>query len=331
MATQPRAWPISASPPPWPDTVKRDRGLPTSPPTRRPPVGVGVSSVCWPTTGWRRSRRNATWPGLTIRLILDETPQANDLRALGIRLAPAHRALPLATACYRLGALPQPMPALVRDLLRQVQACLPAGVTVVLLADRGLAWPTLVDWCQEHGWPYVLRLQGQTRIHLPNGRECSARDLAPRVGQCWLGEAEAFKKAGWRGANVVATWERGRKEAWLLLTDQRASLRHCRVYGKRLGTEESFRDDKSSGFPWEKSQGDDLAHALRLLLLLALALVMAASQGGNVVKSGRRHCLDPHPRRRLSRIQLGLRWLRYAIEHRLYHLLRRDRLSFYPK
>jgi hypothetical protein len=27
---------------------------------------------------------------------------------------------------------------------------------------------------------------------------------------CWLGEAEAFKDAGWRGAQVVATWEGAR-------------------------------------------------------------------------------------------------------------------------
>jgi hypothetical protein len=272
----------------------------------------------------------APWAGLTIRLVLDETPKANDLRALCIRLAHAHRALPLATLCYRLGALPRPMPVLVRDLLRQVRGCLPPGATVVLLADRGLAWPMLVDWCQEHGWHYVLRLLGQTRIQRPDRPECSARDLAPRVGKRWLGEAEAFKKAGWRGANVVATWERGMKEPWLLLTDERASLRHCRVYGKRMWVEESFRDDKTAGFHWGQSQVNDPTHALRLLLVLALGMVLAASQGGRVVKSGRRRDLDPHRRRRLSLIQLGLRWLRYVIEHGFFHLLRLDRLYLYP-
>jgi hypothetical protein len=121
----------------------------------------------------------------------------------------------------------------VRGLLRQVKGCLPPAASVVLLADRGLAWPLLVDWCQQHGWHYVLRLQSQTRVCLPDGTSCSARDLAPRRGRRWLGEAEVFKKAGWRGANGGATWERGMTEPWLLLTDQRASLRHCRTYGKR--------------------------------------------------------------------------------------------------
>lgn len=272
----------------------------------------------------------APWAGLTVRLFLDETPKANDLRALCIRLAHAHRALPLATLCYRPGAPHRPLPELVRELLQQVLACLPAGITVVLLADRGLAWPTLVDWCQEHGWHYVLRLQGATHVRFPDGREQAVRDLAAKVGQRWLGEAKVFKQAGWRGANVVATWERGMKEPWLLLTDQRASLRHCRVYGQRMWVEESFRDDKGTGFHWEKSQVDDPEHALRLLLVLALALVLAASQGTVVLRSGQRGALDPHQSRRLSLIQLGLRWLRYVIEHRLHRLLRLDRLYLDP-
>ncbi len=273
----------------------------------------------------------APWAGLTVRLILDETPKANDLRALCVRLAHAHRALPLATVCYRFGALPKPLPELVQELLEQVLATLPTDTTVVLLADRGLAWPALVDWCQDHGWHYVLRLQGSTHVRFPDGTEQAVRDLVGEVGQRWLGEAEVFKQAGWRGANVVATWERGMQEPWLLLTDQEASLRHCRVYGQRMWAEESFRDDKGTGFHWEKSQVDDPEHALRLLLVLALALVLAASQGTVVQQSGRRRDLDPHHYRRLSLIQLGLRWLRYVIEHRLYHLLHLDRLYLCPK
>ena len=271
------------------------------------------------------------WTGHTILLLLDETPKGNDLRVLNIRVGYRHRALPLAAVCYRLNALPQPQPQLVRSLLRQVHGCLPPDAHVVLLADRGLAWPLLVDWCQEHGWHYVLRLQSSTKVRFPDGSERTVAELAPRRGRRWLGEAEVFKKAGWRGANVVATWERGMAEAWLLLTDERASLRHCRVYGKRTWVEESHRDDKSAAFHWEKSQVDDPVHALRLLLLIALAMVLAASQGTVVLKGGHRHALDPHRLRRLSIVQLGLRWLRYAVEHALYDRLKLGRLYFYPQ
>jgi len=208
---------------------------------------------------------------------------------------------------------------------------LPAGVVVVLLADRGLGWPLLVDFCREHDWHYVLRLQSQTKVRGSDGQERSARELAPRMGPRWLGEAEVFKKAGWRGAQVVASWERDRPQPWLLLVDQRASLRHCRTYAKRMWVEESFRDDKSSGFHWQQSQVNDPAPAARLLLVLALALVLASSQGSVVLKQGYRRKLDPHGRRRLSIVQLGLRWLRYAVQHGLYRSLRLSRLYLYPK
>jgi hypothetical protein len=139
-----------------------------------------------------------------------------------------------------------------------------------------------------------------------------------------------FKKAGWRGSQVVATWERGMREPWLLLTDERASLRHCRVYGKRMWVEESHRDDKRGAFHWEHSRVEEPAHALRLLLLSALAMVPAASQGSQALKGGGRRELDPHRSRRLSIVQLGLRWLRYALEHALYHRIKLGRLYLYP-
>jgi hypothetical protein len=271
------------------------------------------------------------WSGCTILLILDETPRANALRALTVRLAHAHRAVPLAWTCYRVGVPPRPIPQLIRGLLRQVRAGLPERCRVVLLADRGLAWPLLVDFCHQSGWHYVLRLQGTTRVRFPDGTERATRDLVDRVGGQWVGAAGVFKKAGWRGANVVATWERGMAEPWLLVTDEPATLRHRRVYAKRMWVEESFRDDKSSGFGWGQSQVGKARHASRLLAVLAVAMVLAISLGSQAQKAGYRRRLDPHPSRRLSLVQVGLRWLRDALAHGLHALLKLRRLYLYPK
>lgn len=272
----------------------------------------------------------APWAGRTVLLILDETPRANDLRAMCVRVAHAGRALPLAWEVYRPHAPPRRMPLRIRGLLRQVRGCLPAPCRVVLLADRGLAWPTLVDFCAESGWQYVLRLLGQTRIRFPDGTTRSARELAPRVGTRWWGEARAFRKAGWRGAGVVAMWEAGMKEPWVLVADEPGSLRHARAYAKRMWVEESFRDDKSGAFGWGDSRVDRPAHAARLLVLLALAVVLAVSLGGEATKAGRRGSFDPHRRRRLSIVRVGLEWLRYAVAHALYDRLRLRRLYLYP-
>ena len=89
--------------------------------------------------------------GGPIILILDETPNRNDLRCMKITLAYRKRALPVACVCYALGEHPEPMPELVIGLFRQAAACLPDGAEVTLLTDRGLAWPQLVDAGRELG------------------------------------------------------------------------------------------------------------------------------------------------------------------------------------
>lgn len=147
---------------------------------------------------------------------------------------------------------PPRRPHPVRGLLRQSRGCLPHPCRVVLPADRGPAWPTRGDVGAESGWHYVLRLLGQTRVRFPDGTDRSARELATRVGRRWVGEA-AFRRAGWRGAGVVATRERGMKEPRVLLADEPGSLRHARAYAKRMWVEESFRDDTGGAYTNNRS------------------------------------------------------------------------------
>jgi hypothetical protein len=273
----------------------------------------------------------AHWTGATVLLILDETPQANDLRAMCVRVAYAHRALPLAWECYRPEAPPQPLPQLVRSLLRQVRGCLPESCDVVLLADRGLAWPVLIDFCQQSRWHYVLRLQRHIKVRFPDGSERAAGQLAPRVGTRWYGEAEAFKAAGWRGAGVVALWAEGMTDPWVLLVDEPGQLRHVRLYAKRMWVEQSFRDDKSGALGWDRSAVQNPGHAGRLLLVLALAMILAVSVGTESIRSGRRKRLDPRRGRRISVVQVGLRWLRTVVLHEFHQLLKLGRLYLYPR
>jgi hypothetical protein len=255
------------------------------------------------------------WAGHAVTLILDETPNHNDLRCLKLTLAYRKRAIPLLCECYRPGQQAGPMPRLIRRLLRRAAACLPAGTVVTLLADRGLAWPLIVDTCRALGWHYVLRLQGQTRVRLDDGRESSAAELAPRPGTRWCGSAEVFKGAGWRRAQVAACWERDCDGPWLLVSDRADGPRLFRRYAKRVWTEELFKDEKSSGFHWEKSHMTDPAHAARLVLLMALATYLALGLGSRVIQAGLRRFLETTRRRMLSLFQIGLRWLKFCLSH----------------
>jgi hypothetical protein len=270
-----------------------------------------------PDSAWPQLARSTLggWAGGPIHLILDETPNRNDLRCMKITLAYRGRALPLFSACYALGKQPEPMPELIIGLLRKAAACLPEGAEVTLLADRGLAWPQVIDACDELGWHYVIRLQGQTRVRTADGRECTAAELVPEPGAGWHGEAEVFKKSGWRGASVAACWLRDHDGPWLVVSDRDDGPRLFGRYLKRTWTEELFRDEKSSGFHWEQSHVTDPEHAGRLVLVIALATYLALGLGSRVIKAGLRRLLETTRQRMLSLFQIGVRFLMFCTTH----------------
>jgi hypothetical protein len=253
--------------------------------------------------------------GGPIVLILDETPNRNDLRCMRITLAYRKRALPLSCACYALGGQPEPMPELIVGLFRRAAACLPEGAEVTLLADRGLCWPQVVDACRELGWHFVIRLQGQTKVRPDDGRECTAAELAPEPGASWHGPAEVFKRSGWRAAAVAACWLRDQDGPWLLVSDRDDGGRLFGRYAKRTWTEELFKDEKSAGFHWEQSHVRDPEHAARLMVVIALATYLALALGSRMIKAGLRRFLETGARRTLSVFQIGLRWLRFCQSH----------------
>jgi hypothetical protein len=270
-----------------------------------------------PAAAWPQLARAALagWAGGPIRLILDETPNRNDLRCLKLTLAYRKRALPLWSVCYAPGGQPGPMPRVIRRLLGEAAACVPQGAEVTVLADRGLAWPQVVDACSRLGWHYVIRLQGQTRVRTADGRECAVAELAPRPGARWYGAARVFKKSGWRAARVAACWERGCAGPWLLVSDRPEGARLFRRYAQRTWTEESFKDEKSSGWHWQESRVRDPAHAARLVLLMALATYLALALGARVIQAGLRRLLESTRQRMLSLFQIGVRWLMFCVNH----------------
>jgi hypothetical protein len=270
-----------------------------------------------PEAAWPQLARAALagFAGGPIILILDETPNHNDLRCLKITLAYRKRALPIRSVCYAPGGQPGPMPELIRRLLCEVAAGLPEGAEVTLLADRGLAWPQVVDACTELSWHYVIRLQGQTKVRTADGGEGTAAGLAPRPGAAWRGEAEVFKRSGWRSAAVAACWPRDSEVPWLLVSDRDDGPRLFGRYAKRTWTEELFRDEKSSGFHWERSHVTDPAHAGRLVLLIALATYLALGLGSRVIQAGLRRLLESGRQRMLSLFQIGLRFLMFCLTH----------------
>jgi hypothetical protein len=258
--------------------------------------------------------------GQTLFLALDETHQGHTetgarLGMLALRLVYRERAIPLAWVCYHPGRAPAPFPILIGRLIDEVAALVPQGTRVVLMTDRGLSWPSLLDRCRRVGWSFLCRVQRQTRVQTADGHVETIGDLAPQPGTRWQGHVRAFLKAGWRDLNVVAVWRRGDEQPWLLVTDLRPTWGRCTQYRHRMDEEESFRDDKSSGFDWDTSRVRDPAHMDRLLLVLQLAALFVLVQGLFVLQHGQRHVLERPDRRTLSLFSLGLRWIDRARSH----------------
>src|SRR5215207_4472957 len=162
--------------------------------------------------------------GQTLWLALDETHQGRTetgarFGMLALRLVYRERALPLAWVCYHPGEAPAPLPTLARRLIAEVAAVVPSDAHVVLLTDRGLSWPALLDQCRRLGWSFLGRVQHTTRVRTSDGRTSPIGELAPRPGARWRGHVRAFRKAGWRDLTAVAVWRRGDKDPWLLVTD----------------------------------------------------------------------------------------------------------------
>jgi hypothetical protein len=105
------------------------------------------------------------WTGGPVVLILDETPNHNDLRCMKITLAYRKRALPLCCACYGLGEQPEPMPELIPRLIRPAHTPARPGSSV------GTAGPARSSTTARATWSSAARI-------IQAGRPASTVDRA---------------------------------------------------------------------------------------------------------------------------------------------------------
>lgn len=232
---------------------------------------LDVEAVCEELAVWL-TRFNA--PTARLLLLLDETPHHNNWRLIKVSVSYRKRALPLVWRTDDLSGRPHRQR--VFEVLFQATRLLARycpQTQVVLMADRGLCWPQIMDFCQQHGWHYILRAQSQTRFVPDVSPEGALQlgELVTQEGQWWCGQGHAFAKAGWREVNVVVCWRSQAQGKWLLVSDLKPSLHLMRWYARRMWHEQSFRDEKSHGFSWEQSHLKTAQATHRLLLVLALA------------------------------------------------------------
>jgi hypothetical protein len=165
-------------------------------------------------------------------------------------------------------------------LLLRYQHIVPAEWKVVVFADRGLYAKWMYQTIQKVGWHPCLRINQQGLYHPHEGgvsRPLSA--AAPRVGTAWCGRAVCFTEHRQLACTLLAVWEEGYKEPWLLVTDLAPEAAQAAWYRMRSWIECGFKDLKRGGWQWHHTKMLDPQRASRKWVIFAVASIWVISVG----------------------------------------------------
>lgn len=256
------------------------------------------------------------WAGQRLYLVLDSSSLWGRFTVVRLALVYRGRALPVRWLVLSRQSVSVAFSDY-QSLLTETAPLLPAGSQVVLLADRGFVDVKLFALARDLGWSFRIRLKSSLWVYRATKPRTKVGRLMPAPGQAlfvhkvWLTEQ-------WFGPVYLALAHVQTPtgyQQWAIVSDDPTDLNTFDEYGLRFDIEENFLDDKSAGFQLESSELDDAQALSRLLLILATATLYLVNSGVAVVITQRRHLVDTHWQRGLSYLQLGWRWLRYALAH----------------
>src|SRR6266516_1648550 len=160
------------------------------------------------------------WQGPQLALALDATTLGTRLTVLVLSVVYRGCAIPVvwvvlpatATHAWRREWL---------RMLRQVRQAVPPTWTVIVLAERGLYARWLLRRITRLGWHPFLRINtGGTFRPQGQVRGLPLKTLVPQPGTSWAGTGIAFKgRHRQLHCTLLARWETGYKDPWLILTD----------------------------------------------------------------------------------------------------------------
>ncbi len=167
-------------------------------------------------------------------------------------------------------------------LLRQVRAAIPRRFCVIVLADRGLYARWLCRRIVRLGGHPLLRVNtGGTFRPAASARYRPLRSFVPQPGTQWVGRGTAFVGPRRRlNCTLLARWDEGYTDPWLLLTDLAPNTGEACWYGLRAWIEQGFTSTKRAGWPWQRTRMSDPQRAARLWLAVAVATWWLLSVGG---------------------------------------------------
>jgi hypothetical protein len=103
------------------------------------------------------------------------------------------------------------------------------------------------------------------------------------------------------------------EEPWYLVSNLDPGLDLVWSYAQRFCCEQLFRDQKSGVFQLESSGLREPERIDRLLLVVAIAVLVGSLQGYALSLAGMRRQVDPHWKRGMSFLRIGLAALQMAV------------------
>ena len=166
-------------------------------------------------------------------------------------------------------------------LLGHLQGSVPADWTVIVLADQDLYARWLFTTIQALGWHPFLRINRQGHYRLPTSATFRPLTQAvSRVGQRWAGRVTWFATpARQLTCTLLARWDAGERDPWLILTDLPPTAVDVAWYGLRAWIECGFKDRKRGDWHWEQTKMLAPARTERLWLARAVATLWTVSVG----------------------------------------------------
>lgn len=211
-----------------------------------------------------------------------------DIRGFKVLVAAANikgRAIWVMWKSVPISGLNLHMNQIEQDVLFELRQMLPSRFRTIILADRGFHKSRLLAFCQQMHFDYVVRIKADYTIQCRtyHGLLCEL-PVKPGTQHFWKAAICGLKPA--LRQNLVVWYQKHlpekRDDPWFLATSlQGTACRIVRLYARRMGIEECFRDAKNVNNGWHLRKVRVMtAQALdHLLLILALAYLLLCGLG----------------------------------------------------
>lgn len=254
-----------------------------------------------------------------LRLLLDIVELPAQRQVLMLTLAFRRRALPLMWHVWRgrgkTTATDQV--AFLKDFEALLVGLFPDRIRPVIIADGEFHAVELIEYLDDIGWGFRLRLPASTRVHRPDGGQMALSELALRSGQRhYLQDVYLTDLHAYGPISVAAYWAEGEDTPWFIVTDEaEATYLTLRSYSRRMWIEELFGDLQGGGLQVHRSRLYAPKRLARLLIAVCLVYLWLMHVGAYVIKRGWRKFVDRTDRRDRSLAAIGRHWIRRALTH----------------